>query len=189
MCDGSTALTTQIQGGLSTAIGSYYTAKGEQNNFRASANIADTNSRLAELNAQGATLQGQRQEQASRIGTANLKESQRAAYAGNGIALDSETAQRVMTSTDVLGEIDANTINANAARAAWGYKVESVQYQNEALTKRASADAISPKTRAMTSLINSAGPISQSWYKLGKEGALKDSIYGKIYDYAKGSGG
>lgn len=186
MCDGATALNTQIGGGLSTAIGAYYTAKGEQNNFQSTANIADTNSRIAELSAQSALFQGQKQEQASRIASRNLKEAQRTAYAGNGIDLNSETAQRVLTSTDVLGEIDANTISANAARAAWGYRTESVQYQNQALTARASAKAISPKTRAMSSLINSASSISESWYKLGKSGALKGSLYGKIYDYASG---
>lgn len=182
MCDGATALNSQIFGGISTAVGAYYTAAGERNSFEANANIADTNSRLALLTAQSVEQQGQREEQASRIDTANLKEKQRVGFAGNGIALDSETAQRVLTSTDVLGEIEANTINANAARAAWGYRTEAVQYQNEALTNRATAKGINPRTRAMTSLINSASDVSMTWYKLGKEGALKGSIYGDVYD-------
>ncbi|MCC7304770.1 MAG: hypothetical protein IT558_00765 [Alphaproteobacteria bacterium] len=189
MCDGATALNTQISGGITTAIGAYYTARGEQENFKASANIADTNARLADLTAEAAIFAGQREEQMSRLATRDLKERQRTAYAGNGIALDSETAQRVLTSTDVMGEIEANTINANAARAAWGYRTEAVQWRNEALTKRASAKAISPRTRAMTSLINSASDVSASWYKLGKEGALEGTIYGKIYDRVNNRGG
>lgn len=187
MCNGATALSSQIDGGISTAIGSYYTAKGEQNNYLASAGIADTNARLSELTAQSALLQGQREEQASRIATSNVKEGQRAAYAANGIALDSDTANRVLTSTDVLGEIDANTLAANAARSAWGYRTQAVQYKNEALIKRASAKATSPFARAQASLINSAGPIAESWYKLGNSGALKGSIYGSIYDATKGA--
>lgn len=186
MCDGTTSLNTQIGGAATSAIGAYFTAKGQKNNLNASAGIADTNARLSELTAQSALFQGQREEQASRIATANLKEKQRAGYAGSGISLDSETVQRVLTSTDVMGEIDANTINANAARAAWGYRTESVNYTNEALTSRAAAKAINPKGQAVTSLINSAGPIADNWYKLGKSGALKGSIYGKIYDKVNG---
>ena len=182
MCDGPTSLNTQISGGINTGIGAYFTAAGERNNLNASANIADTNARISELTAQSVIFQGQREEQISRINTSNIREAQRVGYASNGIDLGSETAQRVITSTDVLGEIDANTIAANAVRGAWGYRTEAVQQKNEALTKRTSAKAISPVSRASASLINSASSVSESWYKLGKEGALKGSIYGKIYD-------
>lgn len=184
---GADALNSQISGGLTTAIGAYYTARGEQSNYRASASAADSNADLADLAAQSALFSGQREEQASRLRTSNIKEAQKTGYAANGIALDSDTANRVITSTEVLGEIDANTIAANAARAAWGYRIEAVQYRNEARTKRASAKAVDPFARAQTSLINSSGPIAESWYRLGKEGALTGSLYGKIYDNMKGA--
>jgi hypothetical protein len=182
MCDATTSLNTQIMGGLTTGIGAYYSASAEKNNLKASANTADTNARIAELTGKSVLVQGQREEQISRLNTSDIKEAQRVGYASNGISLDSETAQRVLTSTDVLGEIDANTIAANAVRGAWGYRTESIQHTNEALTKRASAKSISPGTRAGTSLINSAARVSESWYKLGKEGSLKGTVYGKVYD-------
>jgi hypothetical protein len=39
----------------------------------------------------------------------------------------------VLTSTDVMGQIDKNTIAANAVRSAWGYRTQATSFQNEAL--------------------------------------------------------
>lgn len=183
MCTGSTSLGLQIGGGLYSAVGSYYAASSQKTALKGQATLADTNARLSELQAQSAILQGQREEQKSRLATANLKSSQRASMAANGVDLGSDTAVNILTTTDTMGEIDANTINANAARAAWGYRTQATNYKNEALMTRATAKSINPFMAAGTSLLTSAGAVSANWYKLGKEGALSGTMYGKVYDY------
>ena len=175
MCTPQASIGLQISGALSEATGAYLKTSGERSNLEASANMADLNARLSDMSAKQALRQGQVEYQASRLDTANLKEKQRTSFAANGIDLSSDTAVRVLTSTDVLGEIDANTINANAARAAWGYKLEGVQYRNEALVTRAGAKNLNPLRSARSSLINSAGDIAASWYKLKKAGAFDDN--------------
>lgn len=174
MCDGNSALILQVGGALKSAAGAYRQASGEKSNLQYTADIADINARLSDLQASSTIRQGQRQEQQTRFDTTNLKDRQATGFAGNNIAVDSETALRVMTSTDVLGEIDANTINANAARAAWGHRMEAVQFRNEALTTRTTASNINPTAAATTSLINSAGNISES-YARWKRAREKDN--------------
>lgn len=177
MCNGASAIALQVGGGLQKAAGAYMKTSGEKRKLQGDADIADLNARLSDLSAKSTLRQGQREEQRSRFETTNTKDAQQTAFAGNGIALDSETAVRIMTSTDVLGEIDANTINANAARAAWGYRMEGVQFRNEALTKRATASSLNPALAATSSLINSAGNVAESYTRLKRAGAFdkKDS--------------
>jgi hypothetical protein len=96
------------------------------------ATVSDINARLAETAAQTTLLTGQRQEQGQRLKTAQLKSTQRNRMAARGIDLRSDTALNILTTTDVMGEIDAQTIEANAVRAAWGYRTEGVNYQIDA---------------------------------------------------------
>lgn len=173
MCDGYSSIAMQVGGALNSAAGAYFGAKGEKRQLERSADVADLNARLSNLSAKDALRRGQREEQASMLESTRTHDKAVTAYAANGIALDSQTAIQVLTSSDVLGKIDANTINANAARAAWGYRMEGVQYKNEALTSRAAASAISPFQRLQTSLINSAGNISDSYVRLKKAGAFE----------------
>ena len=70
----------------------------------------------------------------------------------------------------MLGEIDKNTIHANAVREAWGYRANVTNYQNDALLKTAAGDAVSSGMAAGTSLLTSAGSIASNWYQLGKSG-------------------
>lgn len=167
-------------GGATSAIGSYYGAKGQQSSLRYQADIADINAGLAESSAQSALLTGQRQEQSIRLRGAQVKSAQRASMAANGIDLGSQTAVNVLSSTDVMSQIDANTAQANAVRAAWGYRTQGVGYQNEAAMKRAGAEGISPEMQAATSLIGSAGKVASSWYVMDKGISPRSTKSGSI---------
>lgn len=157
----------------SSAIGSYYSAKTQAANLAGQAAIADINAQVAENTAQSALLAGQREEQSSRLRTAQLKSTQRTGMAANGIDLGSDTALNILTTTDLMGEADANTIAANAVRSAWGYRTQGANYKAEAAGARATASGISPTTAAASSLLGSAGNVASSWYSLNKAGAFK----------------
>lgn len=188
MCDPVMAM--QGAGAASSAIGAYSGAKSSKSSLNFQAGMADTNAKsimdmalinqqMAEGSAQQTLLTGQREVQRSQIATANLKGSQRASMAANGIDLGEGTANQVLTSTDVLGEVDANTLQANAVRSAWGYRLQGqaefnrsrTQADNsrsQAVMSRASADAISPGNAAFTSLLSSAPTVASSWYQYDK---------------------
>jgi len=182
---GETALGMQGFGVGYSAVGAYFDAKGQKSTLNSMAHIDDVNAKLEEMSAQSALLSGQRQEQSVKLNTAQIKSSQKTAMAANGIDLSSETPVNVLTSTDVVGEVDAATVAANAMRTAFGYRQQGLNFSNRARSERAQASAISPVMSGLTSLISGAGTVSDSWYKLKKEGAFdkKTETYGPQSDW------
>jgi hypothetical protein len=151
-----------------SALGAYNGAQSNKLTLQGQADIAEINSRMSETTAQSTLLAGQREEQKSRIATANLKGTQRASLAANGVDLGVGSAENILTTTDVMGEIDANTIKDNAIRSAWGYRTQAVNYQSQARSSRAASGAISPESAMASTLIGGAGQVASSWYQMGK---------------------
>ena len=85
--------------------------------------------------------------------------------AANGIDLGEGSAVDVLTSTDYMGERDALTIRNTAAKRAYGYRTQGTSYQDSARMRDATAGAINPTAAAATSLLGSAGQVSDYWYK------------------------
>lgn len=158
----------QVGGMASSAIGSYFSAGAQKATLQGQAAIADANARISELGAQSALNQGQQQVGALTLRAGQLKSSQRAALAANGVDLGEGNAAEIQASTDIMKEIDSNTLTANAVRSAWGYRAQAVNFENDALMKRAGADSISPGMAAATSLLGSAGSVASSWYQWRK---------------------
>jgi hypothetical protein len=115
------------------------------------ASMAERNARIAEDDAQNELVLGQKQEQGSRLNYARLKSTQRASLAANGVALDEGSALHILTDTDYLSDVDADTIHANAVRSAFGYRVEAQGHLLEADFARANAaaEAFNVKAQAM----------------------------------------
>lgn len=155
-------------GAINGAIGTYYQMQAMQNNLRFQSDMAKINAQISETNAQATLLAGQRAQQNVRLRTAKLKSGQRVAMAANGIDLGSKTAVNVLTSTDLMGEIDAQTVENNAIRAAFGYRTQAVNDQNTARLSSSVADNISPFGSAAGSLIGSAGKVADGWYRYSK---------------------
>ncbi|MBP6464971.1 MAG: hypothetical protein KA324_13645 [Rubrivivax sp.] len=158
MCTPTAVLGMSAAGAASQTVGSFYAAKSQRDQMRLQADMADVQARQA-------LLAGEREQQRSRLATANLKSRQTVAMAANGVALDSGTPNAVLTSTDVMGEIDANTIEQNALAQAWGYRTQAGM-------DRARANAINPGMSAATTLLGSATQVASTWYGMKKAGAL-----------------
>ncbi|CAK0775902.1 conserved hypothetical protein [Gammaproteobacteria bacterium] len=173
---GSLGMLGLIGGGITSAIGSYFTADSQKTLLDSQAAIAEVNARIAELGAQSALYQGQQQVAELTLKAGKLKSSQRVAMAANGIDLGVGSAAEVQASTDLMKEIDKNTLEQNAVRAAWGYRTQGVNYRNDALMKRAGADSINPLVSATSSLLGSTGNVASSWYVLNRMGALDGSM-------------
>lgn len=159
-------------GAVSSAVGSYYGAQSQKSSLNFAAGIADINAGMAEKSAQAELERGAREFQASRLKTANLKSRQKVAIAANGVDMGSGSAQAILNTTDIMGEIDAKEIEVNATRSAWGYRQQGTQYQNEALIKRSSADSIDPNSALFSGLISGAAQVGASYYSMKKAGAF-----------------
>ena len=151
-----------------SAVGASNSASAQQAGLNYQADVAANNAQIAEWQAQDAIRQGQDQEQSSRLQYAATKGKQRAALAANGVALDEGSAVDILTSTDYANEMDASTIQANAARSAWGYRTQGTSYSDNAASLRAGAGAVSSGSSAGLSLLGSAGQLATSWYQNSK---------------------
>lgn len=160
-------------GAGSSAVGSYYGAKSQKSNLQFQADIAEVNARIADLGARSEMLRGEREVQSSRLKTAQLKSSQRASLAANGVDLGEGSAVNILSTTDLMGELDADTIAANAVRSAWGYKTQASNARSEAIVGRGTAAGINPAGSAVTSLLGGSGQVASSWYSMNKAGAFK----------------
>lgn len=152
------SLISQIGGGITSAIGGYYSAVAQKS-------ALNFNAKMADLQARGELEKGQHEVARLTMKAGQVKSAQRAAMAANGIDLGVGNAAEVQASTEILKEIDKNTLEANAIRSAWGYQVD-------ALMGRAKASTISPFGAAAGTLLTSAGSVADSWYKFKQSGAF-----------------
>lgn len=177
---GITAMAAMGAGAASNVVGTYFSAKQQKANLEYEASISEANARLAENAAQTELRRGEREMQGSRLKTAALKSSQRASIAANGIDLASGTAQNILNTTDVMGEVDALTIESNAIASAWGYRTQSSNFRSDAIVRRGAAAGISPGMAAAGSLLTNAGQVAGNWYMLNKAGAFETKNKGVV---------
>jgi hypothetical protein len=146
--------------------------------------VAEGNARIAEANAQDALRTGQQQEQQSRLKYAGLKGQQRARLAANGLALDEGSALRILTDTDYLSDIDADTLHANAVRSAMGYRTQAAAYLTEADSARLSARAegLTAKAEALGASLGMQTEILNMKTN-ATFGALQTRVTGQIEGY------
>ncbi len=93
---------------------------------------ADRNTALANAAAQDALARGAQEAGAARMAGSEAAARQRVAYANSGVAADVGTAANVQASTKARAELDAQVLENNAAREAWGYKQHGLDFQTQA---------------------------------------------------------
>lgn len=181
------AIATQGFGAGMSSVGAFFNAQGQKTTLNSQARIDDLNSRMADMSAQSALLAGQRDEQRVRLNTSDIKAKQKVAFAANGVDLSQGSPVSVLTTTDVIGETDANAAAANALAKAFGYQTQSVNYKNKAIGARAQASGINPFATGASTFLSSAGKVAESWYTLKKDGAFSDTpsmgTYGPQNDF------
>ncbi|MFM7010258.1 MAG: hypothetical protein ACKO0Z_13155 [Betaproteobacteria bacterium] len=187
----------QIGGIFASSVGSYFSAQSQKSNLKFQADMAEISARMSEQSAQSALNQGQRQAGAISMRAGQIKSGQRAALAANGVDLGTGNAAELQASTDIMKQIDMSTAEANGIRAAFGYRAQSVNYQNEAMLKRSTAESVSPFGAMATSLLGGATAVAGNWYQMKKAGMFdgeKESLgsglsIGKSNNGFDGTGG
>lgn len=169
-------LISAIGSAVSGGVGSYYSALGDKRALQFQADMADRNA----LHAASAG-----EEQASNVlqRGAQIKSTQRANMAANGVDLTDGSPAAVLASTETMREIDANTTLNNAMQEAFGYR-------SEATMKRGAASAISPGVQGFASLLDGASKVATQ-YSAGKKMGLYGSAGGKkmgVPDWVSKSG-
>jgi len=166
-----------LMGGVNSAIGGYFQAKSQQYtdksqalNLGYQADIAAINSRSAEYSAESTLEAGKSQIANMTMQAGQQEASTTATMAAHGIRLGSGSAQDITASQEIVKDVNAYTINANATRAAAQERTQSTNYSNQALMDRTgavnanlSADSVSPFSAMTSSLLTSASSVASNW--------------------------
>lgn len=94
------------------------------------------NKQLAEQAAADALARGNQDAGRARMQGSQLIERQKVGYAASGVDATAGTPLQVMAGTRLMSELDARTLENNAAREAWGYKQHGLAYQQQAALER-----------------------------------------------------
>jgi hypothetical protein len=162
---GSIGTGLQVAGMVSGAFGSYNKSKAAQGAYEYQADVSKNNATLARWQAQDALQRGATSVQQQQLKTAQLRGSQRAAFAARGVALDEGSALHILDDTEYMGGMDARTIQNNANREAWGHRVNAGNYESDSSMLRARAGAESPMGEAFSTLLTGGGAVAESWYR------------------------
>ncbi len=144
------------------ATGAYFGAKVNKTLLKGKAAIAEINARTTDLAADSAYEAGRTAKAKSDLEYGALKAGQKVGMAASMLDLGSVTSQNVLNSTDYLKEVDSDIIMANAAKQAWGLRMDATNQRNEAIGYRAEAKSINPLFSAAKSLLGSASRTADS---------------------------
>lgn len=138
--------------------------------------LAHTQKRQAEIEADNAEIMRMGVEQAYRQGEAQIakltqragqiKASQKAIAAANGIAVGVGNSKEIEASTELQKQADVATARMNALQAAWGYNRKALQYdaQSYGLSKMSSANSSLAPAAGVSSLLTGGTQVAQTWY-------------------------
>lgn len=157
-------------GGGMSATAAYTSASNQKAALLAEAQTQANNATLAGWQADDAVVRGDEAANRTLMKGGQIKGTQRAAFAANGVDLGGDSAQRVLTDTDYLASVDAAALRDNAAREAWGYRMQAKQYTDKAASARSGAGSVSPWLSAGTSLLTSATNVASRWYSTNRAG-------------------
>lgn len=154
---GASAGTAATIGTVASIGSTVLSAYSAYNQAKVNQAVARNNATVSEQQAQDAHRRGEQEAiDVTRRGAA-LKSTQRATMAARGLDLGFGTAQDLQDQTDFFSQSDASTVRYNAAKEAWGRRVQGANYQAE-------ADNIKPGLYATGSLLSGASQVASKWY-------------------------
>lgn len=115
-----------------SVVGGVRQGAAQEASLYSQASAARTNAGFATNAANDAMARGRYDADIQRLRTAQNIGTQRAAQAANGGVVNEGSNAVLQEDTAALGELDALTIQNNAAREAYGYKVEALNNTNAA---------------------------------------------------------
>lgn len=178
---------TTIMAGIgmgSSILGGIFGAKGASESA-ASANmmgmfqagIAQLNARIARQNADYASVQGEQSAAQYGMSAAQRKGAIIVGQSGSGLDVNSGSARAVQQSQDVVSTMDMNQIRANAAKAAFDYRVQANQYDMQAVGDMMGAQNAlqAGRINAASSIISAASSVADKWYQGRNVGLTPDT--------------
>lgn len=176
---------------ISGFIDSRKQAKGVERMGAYEAQVLETNAQYSEQQAKDVLEIGKEQESRHMAQVRQLIGSQRAAIGASGIDISSGSAKDIQEEAAFLGELDRLTIQNNAAREAWGYRVQAQDLRNRAKLAKMGAlnQASGIRAGGYSTLLTGAAQVGSLYY--GSRSTSTSSSYsggivaGRPYIYSK----
>lgn len=168
MCDPTVLLVASAAMSVGSQV---YAGKAAKQQGRYAQAVAEQNANVSDQRARDASARGEQEASERRLKTRLLIGSQRAALAGNGVDLQDGTALDIVGDEAMFGAIDEDRIRSNAAREAWGYRVEASNFRSSGAMSRFNGDAAafgSYLGSAATAFQAGSGFMSQNQPKFAK---------------------
>lgn len=148
----------------------YMAVDAQQQQASYQAKVAQNNAQVAAWQAADAESRGNVAAAETRRKYAAMVGSQTARLAANGLDISSGSANATLQDTAYFGAVDENTVRTNAAREAWGYRVQQNNFANSAAASQAHADAADPLLSAGLTMLGKAGSVADRWYSPASTG-------------------
>lgn len=120
-------------GGL---VGSIASAGDAERQGREDAQAFERNARLARLAAMDAESRGAQEAGRARMKGTQVIGEQKVAFAASGVDVSSGSPLALMADSRMMSELDAQTLKNNAAREAWGLRMEADDLDKQAKRSR-----------------------------------------------------
>lgn len=154
-------------------IGTLFGAWGQRETGKANQALANYNANVAEYQADDAIKRGVVAAGRRRLQTKQVIGEQRVNLASQGVDVNEGSAVDVQANAAYLGELDAVTIQNNAAREAWGYKVQARDQ-----TARGNIAAMTADNMAANTLLTGSSNLMLAKYGFGRSMTATDPILG-----------
>jgi hypothetical protein len=159
-------------GAVTGAFGSWFGGQASSNLYQYQAAVAKINQQIAEQNAKYATAAGEVKAQESGMRTRAEIGQTRAVQGASGLDVNRGSAVEVRASEADIGAENTATIRSNAAREAYGYKVQGFQAgaQSTIYGMAAKNATIAGDIGAGSSILGGVASVSDKWLQASKSG-------------------
>lgn len=177
---GAIGIGSNILGGIFGASGAEAEGQAQQGMYNYQAGVAQINSQIAQQNADYAIQSGEQQAQQYGIQAAQQFGAIKSAQASSGIDVNSGSALQTQQSQKLVSNLDQDQIRSNAAKTAYDYNTQAVQFQNQAqlYTMAGTNAAAAGNINAVSSILGTVSSVSSKWLQgstLGMSGSSNSS--------------
>ena len=153
-------------GGGTRALGAYNASTAQRSSLDYQSSVAANNAIIAQDKSSIAQENGQIAVGNQELKAAQLKSTQVANLAANGVDINEGGAKDVLQSTTMMAQRDTDQIQTNALREAWGYTTQAADDTSNAKALSSMASSVSPVNAAMTSMLGTATQVSPAMVSL-----------------------
>lgn len=158
-------MASAVIGGISKANADQQAANAQAQASQYQAGVALQNQQIANQYAAMETARGEQLAQQKETETAQRQGAIKTAAGASGLDPGSGSSLRLSEDTLAMGRLDAQTIRYNASKASYGFKVQGMNYANQANLDMMTASNAKEagNLAAFSDIIAAGGQVASKW--------------------------